>query len=134
MIADAITGSTSMRLLDLSFNGVCGNGKDANNSDEEKTKRKSQTKKPAKNQAGMGGMPGGFYEEYAEKWSHMFMKNKSLVHVDLSHNKIKEVDCEIIAEGLKRNHFVLGLHFQGNFGSIDHLGFMESYMPASVGD
>jgi len=59
----------------------------------------------------------------------MFAKNKSLQHVDLSHNKIKVIDCEIIAEGLKSNHSILGLHFNGNYASIDHLGFMNVGIP-----
>jgi Leucine-rich repeat (LRR) protein len=96
---------------------------------------KSMKKKTNKDLAGLlGTTAGGFYEEYAEKWSRMFQKNRSLVHVDLSHNKIREIDCEIIAEGLKGNHVVLGLHFQGNFGTIDHLGFMEPYMPEVIGE
>lgn len=134
-IADAISGSTSIKLLDLSFNFVCGTKNNDPDTDEDKKSPQKKKKKKNKDLAGLlGTTAGGFYEEYAEKWSRMFQKNRSLVHVDLSHNKIREIDCEIIAEGLKGNHVVLGLHFQGNFGTIDHLGFMEPYMPEVIGE
>jgi len=40
---------------------------------------------------------------FGEDWSQAFIQNKSLVHVDISNNKIDIDDCEIIAEGLKQN-------------------------------
>ena len=109
-------------MLDISFNSICGNGKieppKKEEEEKEKDKDKPKKKKPKKltntDLAEVGGAAGMFYEEYAERWSKMFRTNKSLIHVDMSHNHIKEIDCEIIAEGLKSNHNVLGLHFQGN--------------------
>ena len=44
----------------------------------------------------------------------MFKENKTLLHVDLSHNNFKKVDCEIIEEGLKENHTLFGIHMIGN--------------------
>ena len=105
-----------MKILDLSFNSICSSVKAKFEDEEEDPKKKKKVNKKASNNnsdLGILGIAGGmgFYEEFAEKWSRMFAKNKSLVHVDLSHNKIKVDDCEIIAEGLKSNHTVLGLHF-----------------------
>lgn len=44
----------------------------------------------------------------------MFKENKTLVHMDLSHNNFKKSDCEIIDQGLKENHTLLGIHMVGN--------------------
>ena len=33
-------------------------------------------------------------------------------------------DVEIIAEGLKENHTIYGIHFTGNAGHVDKLGFV----------
>lgn len=108
-------------MLDISFNSICGNGKleppkeedEENDKKKEKDKPKKKINKKLTNSdlAVVGGAAGMFYEEYAERWSKMFRINKSLVHVDMSHNHIKEIDCEIIGEGLKSNHNILGLHF-----------------------
>lgn len=48
---------------------------------------------------------------FAEAWRDAFRENKSLVHVDLSHNRMSKNDVEIIAEGLKDNHSIFGIHF-----------------------
>jgi len=42
----------------------------------------------------------------------------------MSNNKIDITDCEIIAEGLKQNHSILGIHFAGNAGYVDNQGFV----------
>ena len=44
----------------------------------------------------------------------MFKQNKTLVHVDMSNNGIVSEDCKEMAEGLKFNHTLLGLHMGGN--------------------
>lgn len=61
----------------------------------------------------------------AKSWKNMLMENKTLVHIDLSHNGFKLQDCTIIAEGLKQNHTILGIHMAGNAGSIDVLGYLN---------
>ena len=137
-IAEAIAKSNSIKMLDLSFNSICGNGKVELPMDEEDEKDKKDKKKPNKKKANDDlakvGVAGAFYEEYAEKWAKMFRVNKSLVHVDLSHNHIKAIDCEIMADGLKANHNILGLHFKGNYAIINHLGFMEIGIPGSIAE
>lgn len=42
----------------------------------------------------------------------------------MSHNHLLKSDVEIIAEGLKDNHLILGIHFAGNDGEIDTKGFV----------
>ena len=37
----------------------------------------------------------------------------------MSHNHMEKNDIEIIAEGLKENQQILGIHFAGNDGDID---------------
>jgi hypothetical protein len=63
-------------------------------------------------------------EYFAEAWRDAFKENKSLIHIDLSHNKMLKNDVEIIAEGLKENHTIYGIHFSGNSGHVDKLGFV----------
>jgi tRNA A-37 threonylcarbamoyl transferase component Bud32 len=47
-------------------------------------------------------------------FANMFKENKTLIHVDLSHNNFKKADCMIIDEGLKENHTIFGIHMLGN--------------------
>ena len=54
---------------------------------------------------------------------NMFKENKTLIHVDLSHNNLKAVDCEMMEEGLKDNHTILGLHMIGNEYDTNSLGY-----------
>ena len=42
----------------------------------------------------------------------------------MSHNNIRLDDVEIIGDGLKDNHHILGLHFIGNDGNVDPKGFV----------
>lgn len=46
------------------------------------------------------------------------------MHIDLSHNNMAKIDVEILAEGLKENHNILGVHFMGNSGYINNQGFL----------
>lgn len=59
------------------------------------------------------------------EWGQAFKENKSLVHIDLSHNNFKKADCRSISEGLKENHTILGLHLMGNEVDTDSRGFMK---------
>ena len=65
-----------------------------------------------------------FAVKFGEAWNEAFAQNKSLIHVDISNNKIDIDDCEIIGEGLKQNHSILGIHFTGNAGYVDNQGFV----------
>lgn len=50
--------------------------------------------------------------------------NQLLVHLDLSSNKFRIEECQDIALGLRSNHTIFGMHFDGNFGYIDSEGFL----------
>lgn len=71
---------------------------------------------------------------YAEFWRDAFRENKSLVHVDLSHNNILQQDVEVMADGLRQNHSIYGLHFSGNQGFIDNQGFLKPAVDYSKAD
>ncbi len=61
---------------------------------------------------------------FATKLAEVFATQENLVHLDLSHNKIRKEDCSIIAQGLAQNHSLWGLHFIGNEGHMDVKGFL----------
>jgi len=42
------------------------------------------------------------------------MRNMHLLHLDISHNHFKPEDSEVMADGLKENHTLLGVHTVGN--------------------
>eukprot|EP00359_Climacostomum_virens_P001679 CAMPEP_0204897674 /NCGR_PEP_ID=MMETSP1397-20131031/869_1 /ASSEMBLY_ACC=CAM_ASM_000891 /TAXON_ID=49980 /ORGANISM="Climacostomum Climacostomum virens, Strain Stock W-24" /LENGTH=860 /DNA_ID=CAMNT_0052065451 /DNA_START=87 /DNA_END=2668 /DNA_ORIENTATION=+ len=50
--------------------------------------------------------------------------HKKLLHLDISHNNFSLSECKIIAEGLKENHTIYGIHADGNECSIDSRGFL----------
>ena len=58
-------------------------------------------------------------------------ENERLLHLDLSNNNFSFNDCEVLGKGLKRNHTIKGLHFLGNYGKVNALGFIEplQYLP-----
>ncbi len=69
----------------------------------------------------------------AKSWRDMFMINRALVHLDLSHNGFKFADCKILGEGLKENHSILGLHMIGNEGAVDVLGYINPEPTPNLG-
>ena len=50
----------------------------------------------------------------------------------MSHNHIALTDVEIMADGLKDNHHILGIHFIGNDGDVDAKGFVNPAIPWTV--
>ena len=106
--------------------------KEEGDGDEKKEKPKKKGKKKkviafdkdAKQEPAVG-MAELFAQGFSEPWADAFRKNQSLLHVDMSHNHIKIDDVEIIAEGLKDNHNILGIHFIGNDGDVDAKGFIN---------
>lgn len=55
--------------------------------------------------------------------SDAFEINKTLMHIDFSYVGFTHEDCEILNEGLKYNHTILGIHMIGNQRGIDALGY-----------
>jgi len=54
----------------------------------------------------------------------MFLENKTIIHLDLSHNGFKKAEIDIMGVGLKENHTILGLHMLGNEITTNSLGFV----------
>ena len=51
--------------------------------------------------------------------------NDQIKHLDISHDGFVIEDVKVIAEGLKNNHSLLGIHMIGNEAEIDALGFAK---------
>jgi hypothetical protein len=60
----------------------------------------------------------------AKKLSEFLATHKQLVHLDISNNCFEKEECQVIAEGLSKNHHILGVHTAGNKADIDSLGFI----------
>ena len=65
--------------------------------------------------------PSLFAEEFSSYISNHLCP---LIHVNISHNNLPYVDCELIAEESKNNSSILGFHVNGNEMKIDQLGFI----------
>lgn len=65
--------------------------------------------------------------------SVLISSNKHLIHLDLSNSNFSMEDCIIFSDCIKSNHVLKGLHFQGNYGRVDSLGYIVtlSYMVPS---
>lgn len=61
---------------------------------------------------------------FASAWSQCFKNNDTLLHVDISNNNLSWPEMEIIGEGLRSNHTILGLHVKGNVAQVDARGFI----------
>ena len=64
-------------------------------------------------------------------WGRALAINKSLIHLDLSFNKIDEKETLQIANDLVYNKTLVGFHFQGNYqrndeqvGRVDSMGYL----------
>ena len=64
-------------------------------------------------------------ESSAPEIATAFSTNKTLKHIDLSYNRFSTKECEEIAEGLKSNHHLLGIHLEGNKAKYNFRGYME---------
>ena len=56
------------------------------------------------------------------KWKDSLRINKSLIHLDISHNMLDAREVVIVKEGLDMNHSLMGIHFIGNEGDVDCFG------------
>jgi len=60
----------------------------------------------------------------AKMMASLFEEGKVLFHLDLSYNSLSCAFCSILADGLRRNHTLFGIHLMGNAASVDDLGFI----------
>lgn len=67
---------------------------------------------------------------FASELGAYFHENAiSLIHLDISHNNLPTNDAKFIAEEIKDNHTILGVHVDGNEMEIDSLGFISALEP-----
>ena len=59
------------------------------------------------------------------EFGDMFRANKTLIHIDLSHNNFKKSDCELMEQGLRDNHTLLGIHMIGNELNTNSKGYFK---------
>lgn len=57
--------------------------------------------------------------------SRVVKENSTLQHLDLSNNYLTSSDIDLVAEGLRSNHTILGVHVEGNEGVQDAMGFLQ---------
>lgn len=110
MLAKAIQPNKYLEVFDISFNSI-GGGITIN--DEEKSAKLKET--------------------VAKSWADCFRYNRTLIHVDISHNNLKAPELATIAEGLRANHTILGIHLIGNEGEVDANGFVVQNEAVSFG-
>lgn len=60
----------------------------------------------------------------SQSLSDALRDHPSLFHLDISYNNFKAEDAHILAEGLKSNHKIFGIHMDGNEATVDPLGFV----------
>ena len=60
------------------------------------------------------------------EWEELFRQteNKSLLHLDLSHNQFGFEDTKTLSASLVYNHTIMGFHFRGNHGTVDSVGHL----------
>jgi len=102
-LARSLTSNRFLKVLDISFNQICG-GITSRDMEKALTAR----------------------HDYASSWAECFKRNADLIHVDISNNNLRLLEMEIIAEGLKTNHTILGIHIMGNEAEIDNKGFVQT--------
>lgn len=105
LLAEELSRNDSVKVLDISFNSICGvvgaSGKQL--TEQLKLKKNAAVK----------------------AWSDCFRNNKTLMHVDISHNHIGWDDMEVISDGLNENFTILGIHVKGNACWVDSWGFIQ---------
>ncbi|MCQ2820521.1 MAG: hypothetical protein MJ252_24925, partial [archaeon] len=96
--------------------------------------QKGQQKKDKKDEAAQQvvkkkalPIPAKKPSEFAKLLGELVHKEVPIVHLDISHNNLAKEDCAIIANELKDNHSILGIHVDGNEMCIDSLGFVHAF-------
>eukprot|EP00746_Dinoflagellata_sp_MGD_P149240 gnl/MRDRNA2_/MRDRNA2_81299_c1_seq1.p1 gnl/MRDRNA2_/MRDRNA2_81299_c1~~gnl/MRDRNA2_/MRDRNA2_81299_c1_seq1.p1 ORF type:complete len:1465 (+),score=308.52 gnl/MRDRNA2_/MRDRNA2_81299_c1_seq1:52-4446(+) len=132
-LGDFISTSISLSVLDLHWNyfrgagglalitGIYENGNDPNT--------KMTRLNLAWNRLGAPIKSGNdnFSELSAKMMASVFQCSKALFHLDLSYNGFASAECKILAEGLRTNHTLFGIHLNGNDCAIDDLGFITPH-------
>ncbi|CAI2387670.1 unnamed protein product [Moneuplotes crassus] len=121
-ICDALKANNSLKVLELSFNPI-GGGFRADTEFEKLTELYGEESEINENNANTS-LPQKSWN-VSEHFRDMFKTNKTLIHLDLSYCCFSLLECQIMHEGLKENHTILGLHMVGNKMCVDSLGFLR---------
>jgi len=66
----------------------------------------------------------GGNKSYTRCMAESLPKLQVLIHLDLSFCSFSEEESRLLAEGFRGNQIIYGLHFEGNFGYVNHRGFV----------
>ena len=74
---------------------------------------------------------GNYVEEepdapFGIKWGEALAFNTKLLHLDLSFNRIGYADTKVLSTSLVENTTLFGLHYSGNMGRVDSLGYLHA--------
>ena len=67
---------------------------------------------------------GGDQHGILPKILTILKEKKNIMHLDLSCNSFNLNESKQIADTLNNNHTIYGFHFRGNYGYVDHKGFL----------
>lgn len=76
------------------------------------------------------GKAGG--EEACRKLAQVFVENDVLRHLDFSKCELSAGLCQILADGLRDNSTILGLHISGNEGRMNTRGYIVPMPPSDI--
>lgn len=63
----------------------------------------------------------------AQAWSNCFAMNGSIIHLNLAQNDFTCDELKIMAEGMRQNHSIIGLHMEGNECYVDAFGQIRPF-------
>jgi len=63
-------------------------------------------------------------EETSKAMAAVLRDSDVLFHLDISHNHLSSSCCMMIADGLRNNHSLFGIHITGNEATVDAFGFV----------
>ena len=91
---------------------------------KEKNDKKNQVKEEAKEPSKVQVKPKTPSDFAIALGDYFADGSLSLIHLDISHNNINDIDSKLLSEKVKLNHTILGLHVDGNEMAINELGFI----------
>lgn len=65
-------------------------------------------------------------KKFATQLAEVLQTQDNLIHLDISQNKIKAEDMNIVATSLELNHSLWGFHVVGNEAYVDSKGFLHA--------
>ena len=120
-LAEALKENTSVAELDLSYNSIRSKGGIALFSALESAN--VATLDLGYNAIGESGDKTGG-GKVGKVVSECLASNDTLIHLSLSHAGLGKEECDVIGQGLKSNTTLMGLHLEGNSGSVDAHGYV----------